>query len=190
MSVFMSSSHPPPILSFSTQPLPLPQGRKAALQILHRGPPGQLAVGKQSAQEFQESVFLNLASIFEPGLHFRRPAQHTLKNDNPRALRLAWLVDFLSPESAALGATIGTGTAMAPRRPPQPLAEDRHYNADFVQRFTQREKKSRVAKRPKALTAAQRAALREQLRNVQFLKPDYADNTKINIAGIRRKWIR
>ncbi|KAL2178453.1 uncharacterized protein P884DRAFT_323779 [Thermothelomyces heterothallicus CBS 202.75] len=77
---------------------------------------------------------------------------------------------------------------MAPRRPPQPLAGDRRYNTDFVQRFTQREEERRVAKRPKALTAGQHAALREQLKNFQFLKPDYADNTKISIAGILRKW--
>ncbi|KAH7252647.1 hypothetical protein BKA59DRAFT_167083 [Fusarium tricinctum] len=38
------------------------------------------------------------------------------------------------------------------------------------------------------LSAAQRAALREQLKDVQFLQPDDADNTKINIAGILRKW--
>ena len=79
---------------------------------------------------------------------------------------------------------------MAPRRPPQPVAEDQRYNADFIRRFTQREEERRVAKRPKALMAAQRAALHEQLRNVQFLKPDYADNTKINIAGVLRKWKR
>jgi hypothetical protein len=30
--------------------------------------------------------------------------------------------------------------------------------------------------------------LREQLKDVQFLQPDDADNTKINIAGILRKW--
>ncbi|KAL2255145.1 hypothetical protein VTK26DRAFT_4010 [Humicola hyalothermophila] len=79
---------------------------------------------------------------------------------------------------------------MAPRRPPQPLVGDQRYNADFIRRFTQREEERRITKRPKALTAAQRAALRDQLRNVKFLKPDYADNTKIKIAGILRKWKR
>lgn len=79
---------------------------------------------------------------------------------------------------------------MAPGRPPQPLVEDQRYNADFIRRFTQREEQRRTAKRPKALTAAQRAALREQLRGVQFHMPDYADNTKINIAGTLRKWKR
>jgi hypothetical protein len=79
---------------------------------------------------------------------------------------------------------------MAPRRPPQPLTDDQRYNADFVHRFTRREQERRVAKRPKLLTAAQRRKLRAKLRSIQFLKPDYADNTKINIAGILRKWKR
>jgi hypothetical protein len=62
-----------------------------------------------------------------------------------------------------------------------------HYT-DFVDRFTQRESQKRVRKKPAPLSAAQRAALREQLKEVRFLKPDYADTTKINIAGILRKW--
>jgi hypothetical protein len=33
-------------------------------------------------------------------------------------------------------------------------------------------------------------ALRKQLKNVHFLKSDYADNTKIKIAGMLRKWKR
>lgn len=31
-------------------------------------------------------------------------------------------------------------------------------------------------------------ALRKQLKGVHFLKPDFADKTKVNIAGILRKW--
>lgn len=78
---------------------------------------------------------------------------------------------------------------MPARRPPQPLPDR---DVDFIRRFTakQREVDERVAKRPKAFTADQRAALRKQLEGTQFLKPDYADNTKINIAGILRKWMR
>ncbi|RYO96122.1 hypothetical protein DL764_007526 [Monosporascus ibericus] len=52
----------------------------------------------------------------------------------------------------------------------------------------QPESNKRIKKKPAPLSAKQRAALREQLKEVHFLKPDYADNTKINIAGILRKW--
>lgn len=45
-----------------------------------------------------------------------------------------------------------------------------------------------MIKKPNPLNARQRAALREQLKDVRFLKPDYADGTKINIARILRKW--
>ncbi|KAK3934515.1 hypothetical protein QBC46DRAFT_413854 [Diplogelasinospora grovesii] len=55
-------------------------------------------------------------------------------------------------------------------------------------RFTQQESERRSVKRPQALTAAQHRALCKQLKNVHFLKLDYANNTKINIAGILRKW--
>ncbi|RYP48545.1 hypothetical protein DL768_005584 [Monosporascus sp. mg162] len=78
---------------------------------------------------------------------------------------------------------------MAPRAPARSLPNDpQRHHADFIQRFTQQESERRIAKRPKALTAAQHAALREQLKEVHFLKPDYADNIKINIAGMLRKW--
>ncbi|KAK3945235.1 FluG domain-containing protein [Diplogelasinospora grovesii] len=80
---------------------------------------------------------------------------------------------------------------MAPRAPARPLPNDRQrQHADFIQRFTQQESERRIAKRLKALTAAQHATLREQLKEVHFLKPDYADNTKINITGMLRKWKR
>ncbi|KAK3692968.1 hypothetical protein B0T22DRAFT_495937 [Podospora appendiculata] len=59
---------------------------------------------------------------------------------------------------------------------------------DFIQRFTNQESETRIAKRPQALTAAQHTALREQLKEVRFLTPDYVDSTKINITGILRKW--
>ncbi|KAK4096627.1 hypothetical protein N658DRAFT_346016 [Parathielavia hyrcaniae] len=79
---------------------------------------------------------------------------------------------------------------MPARRPPQLLTEDRHHNAHFVRRFTQREAEKRIARRPAAYTAEQRAALRKQLEDTKFLTPDYADKTKINIAGLLRKWKR
>ncbi|KAK3933883.1 FluG domain-containing protein [Diplogelasinospora grovesii] len=50
---------------------------------------------------------------------------------------------------------------MAPRAPARPLPNDpKRHHADFIQRFTQQESERRIAKRPKALTAAQYAALR------------------------------
>ncbi|PFH55337.1 hypothetical protein XA68_18563 [Ophiocordyceps unilateralis] len=62
------------------------------------------------------------------------------------------------------------------------------HHADFLRRFAQHEAKRRAITKPDALNARQRAALREQLKDVRFLKPDYADGTKINIARILRKW--
>ena len=62
-----------------------------------------------------------------------------------------------------------------------------HY-ADFLRKFAPREKEKRTITKPASLNARQRAALREQLQDMRFLKPDYADGTKINIARILRKW--
>ncbi|KAK4182038.1 hypothetical protein QBC35DRAFT_215178 [Podospora australis] len=76
---------------------------------------------------------------------------------------------------------------MPARRPPWPLAKDRQYNTDFIRRFTQQEAARRITQRPESLTAEQRAALRKQLEDTQFLTPDYADKTKINIASMLRK---
>ncbi|KAK4198138.1 hypothetical protein QBC40DRAFT_230740 [Triangularia verruculosa] len=78
---------------------------------------------------------------------------------------------------------------MPARRPPR-LAKDRQHNVNFIQRFTEQETARRVEKRPESLTAEQRAALRKQLSDTQFLTPNYADKTKINIAGMLRKWKR
>ena len=66
------------------------------------------------------------------------------------------------------------------------------HSSDFLRLFNGGESQNRVAKsrRRKPLTPAQRAALRKQLKEVQFLKPDYADSTKINISGILKKWKR
>lgn len=53
--------------------------------------------------------------------------------------------------------------------------------------------KTETAEAPHVRTACSppgTAALREQLKDVHFLKPDYADRTKVNIAGILRKWKR
>lgn len=56
-----------------------------------------------------------------------------------------------------------------------------NHHADFIKRFAQQESQNRVKKKNASLNAKQRAALREQLKEVHFLKPDYADNTKINM---------
>ena len=76
---------------------------------------------------------------------------------------------------------------MPARRPPQPLA---HRNADFIRRFTAKQQKAeeRIAKRPAALTAEQRAALRKQLGHTEFLPPDYADKTKIILPNNALSW--
>lgn len=50
-----------------------------------------------------------------------------------------------------------------------------HHASDFVQRFVRRE--ARKKGRPKPLTAEKRARLREELREVEFLKPAYADES-------------
>ena len=63
-----------------------------------------------------------------------------------------------------------------------------NHHADFIQRFVRDE--STKKKRPKPLTAEQSAALAKQLERVRFLNPAYSDETKINIAGILRKWKR
>lgn len=62
------------------------------------------------------------------------------------------------------------------------------YHADFIGRFTEQESQNRVKKKPATLNAKQRAAVHEQLKEGQFFKPDYVDNTKIIITGNLRKW--
>jgi hypothetical protein len=62
------------------------------------------------------------------------------------------------------------------------------HHTHFIKEFTYKESNNRINKKPAPLNAKRHAALREQLKEVHFLKPDYADNTKINITGILRKW--
>jgi len=66
------------------------------------------------------------------------------------------------------------------------------HHADFVQRFTEQEARDRAAKekRPQPLTAEQHAALRTQVKRKRFFKPRRAKATKVNTAGILRKWKR
>ncbi|KAK7959755.1 uncharacterized protein PG986_004609 [Apiospora aurea] len=74
---------------------------------------------------------------------------------------------------------------MAPTRS-RPVLQGPHQG--FVNEFIHREQQNRVSKGPKSLTATQHAALRKQLQEVRFLKPAWADKTKINVARILRKW--
>ncbi|KAL8377037.1 hypothetical protein RB595_007934 [Gaeumannomyces hyphopodioides] len=64
------------------------------------------------------------------------------------------------------------------------------HNSDFIARFTNKESRRRaeMQHRPTVITAAQHRALSKQLQDVQLLPPNYADNTKLNIAGILKKW--
>jgi hypothetical protein len=61
-----------------------------------------------------------------------------------------------------------------------------NYHLDFLQHFTTKEH-TRLA-RPATLTAEEHAIHREQLRATQSLLPNYADETKVNLAGLSKKW--
>ncbi|KJZ70767.1 hypothetical protein HIM_09851 [Hirsutella minnesotensis 3608] len=62
------------------------------------------------------------------------------------------------------------------------------HHIDFLNGFTQRENERRLHQKPKALSAEQRAAQRQLLKKIRFLKPANARSTKINIAHMLRKW--
>ncbi|TIC97035.1 hypothetical protein CH35J_007397 [Colletotrichum higginsianum] len=57
-------------------------------------------------------------------------------------------------------------------------------------RFTDQGAQRRIANQPKPFSAEEHADLRKQLRNVNFIKPRFADETEINIAVVCRKWKR
>lgn len=61
-----------------------------------------------------------------------------------------------------------------------------NYHHQFLQQYTTKEY-TRLA-RPKALTAKEHAVHREQLRTTQSLQPYYANETKINLTSLSRKW--
>jgi hypothetical protein len=67
-------------------------------------------------------------------------------------------------------------------------APDNH--ADFLARVAQRESRSRGTKRPAPLSAEAHEENRKRLRQVTFVKPVYAHETQINVAGLFRKWER
>ncbi|PWI64232.1 hypothetical protein PCL_11352 [Purpureocillium lilacinum] len=95
-----------------------------------------------------------------------------------------------SPRHDSHSAKASPKPTMAPRiaftRKNKHAAHTHH--ADIVEKVAQRENDERRVIKPACLNARQRAALREQLRDVRFLKPDCADGTKINIARMLRKW--
>jgi hypothetical protein len=77
---------------------------------------------------------------------------------------------------------------MAPHLPSRhPFSYGERNYDDFIQQFTQQEAEKRVPRKPKPLTAAQHTALRQQLKEVCFLQPDYADGTKLNILRDYRR---
>ena len=96
-----------------------------------------------------------------------------------------------TPDTRNLSTQTQTLNAIAMPARCQPQPRDR--NADFVRRFTAKQRAARddqIAKQAKALTADQHAAFRKQLEMIDFLPPPYTDATKINIVGILRKWKR
>jgi hypothetical protein len=74
----------------------------------------------------------------------------------------------------AIAAADGTG--------PQPILYDAH--------ALQRRIEGRRRPQKTTLTAEEHLALRKQLNNDKPLKPNHANDTKINIQIIKRKWIR
>ncbi len=107
------------------------------------------------------------------------------------SLPLSLLVSGLnSDESIDARRQTLNAIAMPARCLPQTVAER---NAEFVRQFTAKQREAhndQVAKQAMALTAGQRTALRKQLDITEFLLPDYADTTKINIVSVLRKWKR
>ena len=60
-----------------------------------------------------------------------------------------------------------------------------HCTTQFIDHFA---KKAAQKPRRAPFTAQQHDAFRRQVGSVRFLMPAWADNTKLNIAGILRKW--
>ena len=62
------------------------------------------------------------------------------------------------------------------------------HHVDFIKTFTQREAQKRANQKPQRLDPSGPVALRQQVGQVQFIVPDYADCTKVNMTGILGKW--
>jgi hypothetical protein len=63
-----------------------------------------------------------------------------------------------------------------------------HCTTQFIDHFAKKAAQKQRQPRRAQLTVEQHAAFRQQVGNVRFLKPAWADNTKFNIAGILQKW--
>ena len=108
---------------------------------------------------------------------------------DPKAMYLITLVNLrFQPDYLTGNCNLSPLFSMASSNNSHHLDRYLSHHVDFIKQFTRQETQRRTHKRPKPLSAQQRAALRGQLKEVRFLKPDYADNTKVNIAGILRKW--
>lgn len=77
---------------------------------------------------------------------------------------------------------------MAPAQPRPGRRQDP--DDDFVAQFIQEEQQSSVEERPEALTTTEHQALLTQLQSVEFLIPNWAEKTKLNIARILGQWKR
>ena len=77
---------------------------------------------------------------------------------------------------------------MAPTQPRPGRQQDP--DDDFVAQFIQEEHQSSVEERPEALTTTEHQALLTQLQSVEFLMPNWAEKTKLNIARILGQWKR
>ncbi|KAI8668656.1 hypothetical protein NCS57_00677400 [Fusarium keratoplasticum] len=62
--------------------------------------------------------------------------------------------------------------------------------ADFLAQVAQQESRSRGTKRPAPLSTEAHKENRKRLRRITFVKPVYAHETQINVAGLFRKWER
>ncbi|RYO79499.1 hypothetical protein DL762_008139 [Monosporascus cannonballus] len=84
-----------------------------------------------------------------------------------------------------------SSTARGSRTCPRPDrgAPEKHQQ-DFLSRFTQVESRNRVAKKRERLSVLEHEAHREGLKRVRFINRRYADETKMNVAGIFSKWKR
>ena len=73
-------------------------------------------------------------------------------------------------------------------RPDHVIPKEHHQ--EFLSRFLEKESRNRVTKNRERLSVQEHKAHREGLKHVRFINRCYADETKINVSGIFRKWKR
>ncbi|KAH9237194.1 hypothetical protein K456DRAFT_51001 [Colletotrichum gloeosporioides 23] len=71
-----------------------------------------------------------------------------------------------------------------------PATGNLELDVDFIKQFTQQEAQDRQKQRPVPLSADEHDALRKELETVRFIQPKLADESKINISVVCRKWKR